>query len=73
MVHSPTIPFTYAAPVNHNEVPLPEIVHGKDLSKSRWPSKEGHPQRNLSPPNTLSRKAEAFDTGQGTVEESNLK
>lgn len=43
MVHNLPIPFTHVAHVNHNDVLLLDIVQGKDLSKSRQPSKEGHP------------------------------
>jgi len=32
MVHKPPIPLIHAAPINHNDMPFPEIVHSKDFS-----------------------------------------
>jgi hypothetical protein len=32
MIHGFPIPFAHTTPINHNDAPLPEIVHGKDLS-----------------------------------------
>jgi hypothetical protein len=37
--------FTHTTPINHNDVPLPEIVNGKDLSKGLQRIKEGCPPR----------------------------
>jgi hypothetical protein len=62
MVHELPISFTHATPINHNDKLLPDIFHGKDLSYDGWPSKKGHPQRNLCLLNTLPRETKTIIT-----------
>jgi hypothetical protein len=40
MVCGLPIPFTQTAPFDHNNLSLPKIVHGKNLSYSRRPSQK---------------------------------
>jgi len=42
MVNKLSIPLAHIIPVNHNDLPLPKIVHGKD-PLGRRPNKESHP------------------------------
>jgi hypothetical protein len=44
MVHRIPILFAHNTPINHNSVPLPKIVYGKDLPWGCRSHKEGHPQ-----------------------------
>jgi hypothetical protein len=73
MVHKILIPITHTSPINYNDMPLPQIVHGKNLTYGRRPSRKGHPQMNLNlnPPNTLPRELRAIIATQDTVEGSN--
>jgi hypothetical protein len=61
VAHRLPIPFTYTALIEHYDMPLPKIIHGKNLLY-RPPSKKGRPQKNLSLPNTLLRETEAIIT-----------
>lgn len=54
--------FLHITLINHNDVLLPEIVNCKNLSYDGWPSKKGHPSRNLSPPNILLGEAKTIIT-----------
>jgi hypothetical protein len=31
LIHKLSIPLTHTTPINHNEIQLPKIIHGKDL------------------------------------------
>jgi hypothetical protein len=73
MVQILPIPLTHIAPINHNDMLLPKNVHGKDLPCGCQPKKESHPQKNLSPPNTLPREKTDIVTNQDTVEGFNNK
>jgi hypothetical protein len=68
MVHRLHIPLTHTAPIDHNDILLPKIVNGKDLSKVHRPRKKSHPKRNLSPPNTLPREKNVIITNKDIVE-----
>jgi len=65
MVHRLLISLAHTAPIDHNYVPLPKVVHGKDLPYNHRPSKKSHSQRNLGPPNTLPRKTKCPHYKQG--------
>jgi hypothetical protein len=49
------IPLTHTAPINHNDMPLRKVVHGKDLPEGCRLSKKSQSQRNLSLKNNLPR------------------
>ena len=68
MVHGLPIPLTHIAPINHNDMPFPKNVHGKDLPCGCLPKEESHPQKNLSPPNALPREKTNIVTSQDTIE-----
>jgi hypothetical protein len=40
MVHELSIPFAHAAPINHDDMPLPKIVYGKNLPYNNRPSEK---------------------------------
>jgi hypothetical protein len=76
MVHELSIPFAHAAPINHDDMPLPKIVYGKNLPYNNRPSekkKKRHFQMNLSPPNTLPGDKNVIFTIKDPVEGSNIK
>jgi hypothetical protein len=73
MVYELPTPFTYTSPTDHNDVSLPKIIQGKDLSYDCQTNKKGRHQRNLSQPNTHLREKRAIVTNHDTVEESNIK
>jgi hypothetical protein len=73
MVHGLPIPFTHATPIDHSDVPLLEIIYGKNLPLGCLPSKKGCPQRNLSSPNTLQWEAKTIITAHDAVEGFNSK
>jgi hypothetical protein len=64
MVHGLPIHFAHTIPINHNNVLLPEIVHGKDFLKVA----EKASSTSLSPPNTLPRETKSIMTTHGPVE-----
>jgi len=69
MVHRLFILLTHASSVHRKDVPLPEIIHDKDLTKGCQPSEKGLPRR----ADTVPREAASFTKNQGAIEEFNLK
>jgi hypothetical protein len=73
MVHKTLIPLTHTPLVNHNDMSLPKIICGKDLSEGLQRSKESNHQRSLCPPNTLPRERRLINTNQDTIVRSNIE
>jgi len=68
MVYRFPIPFAHTTPINHNDMPHPKIVHGKNFSYNHWLSKKSHSQWNLGPSNTLPNKMNATITNKDNIE-----
>jgi hypothetical protein len=73
MVYGLPNPFAHAAPINHDNMPLPKIVNGKNLSSNCRPSKKSHFHINLGPPNTLPEEKNVIFTIKDPIEGSNIK
>jgi len=54
-IHRFLISLANATSVHNDDMPLPEIVHSKDLAEGCRPRKKSRPRRSLSPPHTLPR------------------
>jgi hypothetical protein len=73
MIHRLTAPFTHITPIDHNDMPLYKVVHGKNLPEGGRPCKESRFQRNLNSLNTISREGSGIMTDKDVVERSNIK
>jgi hypothetical protein len=63
MVHRFPISLAQATSVHNDDMPLPEIVHSKDLAEGNRPCKKSCPQRSLTPPHTLPRETTTIRAG----------
>jgi len=73
MIHGLFRLLAHAAFVYHDNIALPKIVQGVDLTKSRRPRKEGRPLGGLGPPHTLLGKASTYSTSQGVKKSLGLE
>jgi hypothetical protein len=73
MVHRFSIFLAQATSVHNDEMPLPEIVHGKDLAQGYRPRKKSRPRGSLNPPHTLPREASTFRANQEVEEGFDLE
>jgi len=73
VIHRLPIQFAHATSINHNDTLLSEIVQGDDLPLCFRPSKEGHFQGNLGPPNTFPGKMNSLFASKSLIERSNIK
>jgi hypothetical protein len=67
------ISLAHATSIHQNNMPLPEIIHCKDLTYSRRPLKISCPRRNLSLLHTLPRKMNPYRASQRAKERSDLE
>jgi hypothetical protein len=73
MVHGLLHLLAHAGSAYHDNMALPEIVQGEDLSKSHRPRKEGHPWGGLGLPHTLPGKASTYRTSPGVEKRLDLE
>jgi hypothetical protein len=71
MVYELPIPLAHTARIDHNDMPLLKVVHGKDLPYGRRPSKKSRSQRSLNPSNTIPKEMNAIITNENTIEGAN--
>jgi hypothetical protein len=68
MIHRLFIPLAHTMPINYNDMPLPKIVHSKDLLQSCRLKKKVLPQRQI-----LFQEKRDIVTRKDTVEGANSK
>ena len=73
MIHSFLIPMAHTTPIHQNVPPKHKIIQSKDLPMNCCPHKKSHPPRDLSFPNTLSRKIGSSCTPNDIVIGSGIK
>jgi hypothetical protein len=73
MIHIFPISLAKATSVYNDDMPLPEIVHSKDLAEGYRPHKKSRPWRSLSPPHTLPREITTIRASQGFEERLDLE
>jgi hypothetical protein len=71
MVYRLSIHLAQTTLIDRNDMLLPKVVHGKDLSYDHRLSKKSRSQRNFSSPNTIPSERNTIITNKDTIEKSN--
>jgi hypothetical protein len=73
MIYRLPMPFTHTTPIDHDDMSFSQVVHSKNLPKSRRPNKESYFHRSFGSPNALPRKGMSIVTCKDLIEGFNIK